>query len=121
MFLAAHARDIVAVDFFLVPTLTFRLLFVFVVLRHDRRELLHINVTDHPAAVWTAQQLIEAFPDDSAPKFLLRDRDAIYGEEFARRVRRMGIREVLIAPYAPWQKAQASYCTSFRTCGAHWG
>ena len=102
-FLATHARDIVAVDFFLVPTLTFRLLFVFVVLRHDRRELLHLNVTDHPTAVWTARQIIEAFPDDSAPRFLLRDRDAIYGEEFARRVKRMGIREVLIAPRAPWQ------------------
>ena len=63
-FLAAHARDIVAVDFFLVPTLTFRLLFVFVVLRHDRRELLHVNVTDHPTAVWTARQIIEAFPDE---------------------------------------------------------
>jgi hypothetical protein len=90
VFLTAHARDIVAVDFFLVPTLTFRLLFVFVVLRHERRELLHINVTDHPSAVWTAQQIIEAFPDDSAPKFLLRDRDAIYGEEFARRVKGLG-------------------------------
>jgi putative transposase len=103
VFLTAHARDIVGVDFFLVPILTLRLLFVFVVLRHERRELLHINVTDHPSAVWTAQQIIEAFPDDSAPKFLLRDRDAIYGEEFARRVRRMGIREVRIAPHAPWQ------------------
>ena len=103
VFLTAHARDIVAVDFFLVPTLTFRLLFVFVVLRHDRRELLHINVTDHPTAVWTTQQIIEAFPDDSAPRFLLRDRDAIYGEEFARRVKRMGIHEVRIAPRAPWQ------------------
>jgi putative transposase len=101
VFLTAHARDIVAVDFFLVPTLTFRLLFVFVVLRHDRREFLHINVTDHPSAVWTAQQIIEAFPDDSAPRFLLRDRDAIYGEEFARRVRRMGIREVRIAHTRP--------------------
>jgi putative transposase len=103
VFLTAHARDIVAVDFFLVPTLTFRLLFVFVVLRLDRRELLHVNVTDRPSAVWTAHQLIEAFPDDSAPEFLLRDRDAIYGEEFVRRVRRMGIREVRIAPHAPWQ------------------
>ena len=103
VFLTTHARDIVAVDFFLVPTLTFRLLFVFVVLRHDRRELLHLNVTDHPTAVWTAQQIIEAFPDESAPKYLLRDRDAIYGEEFARRVTAMGIREVLIAPRAPWQ------------------
>ena len=73
-FLVAHAREIVAVDFFLVPTLTFRLLFVFVVLRHDRRELLHLNVTDHPTAVWPARQIIEAFPDDSAPRFLLRDR-----------------------------------------------
>jgi putative transposase len=103
VFLTAHARDIVAVDFFLVPTLTFRLLFVFAVLRHDRRELLHINVTDHPSAVWSAQQIIEAFPDDSAPRFLLRDRDAIYGEEFARRVKGMGICEVLTAPRAPWQ------------------
>ena len=72
VFLNAHARDIVAVDFFLVPTLTFRLLFVFVVLRHEYRELLHINVTDHPSAVWTAQQSIEAFPDDSSPRLLLR-------------------------------------------------
>ena len=74
-FLAAHARDIVAIDFFVVPTLTFRLLFVFVVLRHDRRELLHLNVTDHPTAVWTARQIIEAFPEETAPRYLLRDRD----------------------------------------------
>ena len=103
VFLTAHARDIVAIDFFLVPTLTFRLLFVFVMLRHERRELLHLNVTDHPTAIWTARQIVEAFPDDSAPRFLLRDRDAIYGEEFARRVKSMGIREVLTAPRAPWQ------------------
>ncbi len=102
-FLTAHLRDIVAVDFFVVPTLTFRLLFVFVVLRHDRRELLHLNVTDHPTAVWTARQIVEAFPEDTAPRYLLRDRDTIYGEEFARRVKGMGIREVLTAPRAPWQ------------------
>jgi putative transposase len=102
-FLAAHAREIVGVDFFFVPTLTFRLLFVFVVLRHDRRELLHVNVTEHPTASWTARQLIEAFPDDSAPRFLLRDRDAIYGEAFGRGVKGMGIREILTAPRAPWQ------------------
>jgi putative transposase len=102
-FLHAHLREIVAVDFFLVPTLTFRLLFVFVVLRHDRRELLHVNVTDHPTAVWTARQLVQAFPDDSAPTFLLRDRDAIYGEEFGTRVKYLGVREVLTAPRAPWQ------------------
>jgi putative transposase len=102
-FLAAHAQDIVAVDFFLVPTLTFRLLFAFVVLRHDRRELLHVNVTDHPSAVWTARQVIEAFPEETAPKYLLRDRDAIYGEAFTRCVDTMGIRHVITAPRAPWQ------------------
>jgi len=101
--LAAHLREMVAVDFFVVPTLTVRLLFVFVVLRHDRRELLHLNVTDHPTAVWTAQQLVEALPDDTAPTYLLRDRDGIYGEAFTRRVTRMGIHQILTAPRAPWQ------------------
>jgi putative transposase len=91
------------VDFFLVPTLTWRLLFVFVVLRHDRRELLHVKVTDHPTAGWTARQLVEAFPDDTAPTYLLRDRDGIYGQEFSRGVERMGIREVCITPQSPWQ------------------
>ena len=75
-FLATHAQHIVAIDFFLVPTLTFRLLFVFVVLRHHRRELVHLNVTDHPTAAWTARQIVEAFPDETAPTYLLRDRDA---------------------------------------------
>jgi putative transposase len=103
VFLTAHLREFVAIDFFVVPTLAFRLLFVFVVLRHDRRELVHLNVTDHPTAAWAARQLVEAFPDDTAPTYLLRDRDRIYGEEFVRRVRAMGIREVLITPRAPWQ------------------
>jgi hypothetical protein len=85
------------------------------------RQLVHLNVTDHPTAAWTARQLFEVFPDETAPTYLVRDRDAVYGDEFVRRVQAMGIREVLIAPRAPWQKAQASYCTSFRTCGAHWG
>ena len=102
-FLATHLRDLIAIDFFLVPTLTFHLLFVFVVLRHDRRELLHLNVTDHPTAVWTAQQIVEAFPEDTAPAYLLRDRDTIYGEVFSRRVTGMGMHEVLTAPRAPWQ------------------
>jgi putative transposase len=102
-FLTAHARELVAIDFFVVPTLTFRLLFVFVVLRHDRRELLHLHVTDHPSAVWTARQLIEAFPEDTAPRYLLRDRDAIYGQDVSRRVERLGIHEVRLAPRAPWQ------------------
>jgi transposase InsO family protein len=102
-FLTAHARDIVAIDFFVVPTLTFHLLFVFVVLRHHRRELLHVNVTDHPSAVWTARQVIAAFPEETGPKYLLRDRDSIYGEAFTRCVDNMGIRQVITAPRAPWQ------------------
>jgi putative transposase len=102
-FLATHAQEIVAVDFFLVPTLTYRLLRAFVILRHDRRELLHINVTAHPTTVWTTQQIIEASPNESTPRFLLRDRDSIYSEDFSRRVKGMAIREVLTAPRAPWQ------------------
>ncbi len=102
-FLDTHLREMVAVDFFVVPTLSFRLLFGFVVLRHHRRELLHVNVTDHPTAAWTAQQIVDAFPDETAPRYLLRDRDAIYGDVFHDRVDRLGIHEVLIAPHAPWQ------------------
>ena len=120
VFLATHARDIVAVDFFLVPTLTFRLLFVFVVLRHDRRELLHVNVTDHPTAGWTARQLVEAFPEETAPKYLLRDRGAICDEVFAQRVTRMRIREVRIAPRSPgripsWTGSSARFAASAST------
>ena len=106
-FLAAHLGEIAAVDFFLVPTLTFRLLFAFVILRHDRRELIHINVTSHPTAIWAARQVIDAFPYELAPKYLLRDRDTIYGDEFTRRIADMGVREVLIAPRAPWQNPYA--------------
>jgi putative transposase len=102
-FLAAHRHDIAAVDFFVVPTLTFRLLFGFVILRDDRRELLHIGVTDQPTATWAAQQIVHAFPDETGPAYLLRDRDAIYGADFQRRVERMGICQVVIAPRAPWQ------------------
>ena len=106
-FLTTHARELVAIDFFVVPTLTFRLLCAFVVLRHDRRELVHFNVTDHHTAAWTARQLVEAFPDDTAPTYLLRDRDGVYGEEFVRHVQSLGIREVLTAPRAPWQPLPA--------------
>ena len=102
-FLEAHVRDIVAVDFFLVPTLTFRLLFGFLILEHNRRQLVHVNVTDHPTAAWAAHQLVESFPEETAPTYLLRDRDAIYGDVFARRVKGLGMREILIAPRAPWQ------------------
>ena len=81
----------------------FKVLFVFVVLAHDRRRVVHVNVTDAPTAQWTAQQLAEAFPWDTAPRYLLRDRDAAYGAVFSCRVYALGIHEVTIAPRAPWQ------------------
>jgi len=102
-FLANHVPDLVSVDFFTVPTVTFRVFFVFVVLAHHRRRVLHVNVTEQPTAAWTAQQIIEAFPWNSAPAYLLRDRDRIYGDDFRQRVTAMGIREVLIARRSPWQ------------------
>jgi len=102
-FLEAHLGDMVAIDFFIVPTLTFRLLFAFVVLRHDRRQLLHVNVTDHPTAAWAALQIVAAFPGAPTPAYLLRDRDGVYGEVFQRRLAEMGMRQILIAPRAPWQ------------------
>ena len=85
-FLQNHVLDLVSVDFFVVPTATFRVLYVFVVLLQHRRQVVHFNVTDFPTAAWTAQQIVEAFPDDSAPRYLLRDRDGIYGGEFRRQV-----------------------------------
>jgi hypothetical protein len=106
-FLDNHLTDIVAIDFFTVPTATFRMLFAFVVLRHHRRHVVHFNVTAHPTAEWTAQQIIEAFPDDTAPRFLIRDRDGIYGNVFQQRVRNMGIEEVVCAAQSPWQNP---YC-----------
>jgi putative transposase len=102
-FLQNHLADLVSVDFFVVPTATFRVLYMFVALLHHRRRVVHCNVTDSPTAAWTAQQILEAFPDDSAPHYLLRDRDNIYGFEFRRRLRSMGIAEVLTAPRSPWQ------------------
>jgi|SRR5579863_679281 len=102
-FLHTHVQQLVSTDFFVVPTLSFRVLFVFIVLAHHRRRVLHFNVTAHPTSEWTAQQIAEAFPWDTAPRYLLHDRDSIYGEVFRQRVRRMAIREVLTAPRAPWQ------------------
>jgi transposase InsO family protein len=104
-FLDNHFREMVAIDFFTVPTATFRVLFVLVILAHDRRRVLHFNVTEHPTAEWTAQQIIEAFPEETAPKYLLRDRDQIYGEDFRQRVNAMGIEEVITAAHSPWQNA----------------
>ncbi len=102
-FLQNRVADLVSVDFFVVPTVTFRVLYVFVVLLHHRRQVVHLNVTDSPTAAWTAQQIVEAFPHDSAPRYLLRDRDCIYGGEFRRRVTGMRIAEVLTSPRSPWQ------------------
>ena len=102
-FLKNHAKDIAAIDFFLVPTVTFRLLYCFVVLSHDRRRVIHFNVTEHPTAQWTGQQIVEAFPFDTVPKYLLRENDSIYGEEFQRRVESLGIEEVKTAYHSPWQ------------------
>ena len=102
-FLANHVSQLASVDFFTVPTATFRVLFAFVVLSHDRRRIVHVNVTAHPTAEWTAQQLREAWPWDTAPRFLIRDRDRIYGSALPRVAQAMGIDEVLTAPRAPWQ------------------
>ena len=102
-FLDNHVRDIVAVDFFTVPTATFRILFCFVVLRHDRRFVVYFNVTANPTSQWTAQQIIEAFPNDESPRFLIRDRGSIYGEFFRQRIKHMCIKEVVTAPRSPWQ------------------
>jgi putative transposase len=102
-FLTNHVQTLVSVDFFTVPTVTFKVLFVFVVLAHDRRRVVHINVTDAPTAQWTVNQLVEAFPCETAPRYLLRDRDAVYGVAFSSRVQAMGIREVKTAPRSPWQ------------------
>ena len=106
-FLANHVPDIVAIDFFTVPTLTFGVLYVFLVLRHEQRQVVHFNVTRHPTAQWTAQQIVDAFPFDEASRFILRDRDQIYGEYFRQRVKTMGIEEVVIAPQSPWQNPYA--------------
>ena len=102
-FLDNHVHNLVSVDFFTVTTLTFRVLFLIVVLAHDRRRVVRFNVTDSHTAKWTAQQIVEAFPWDTAPRHLLRDRDGIYGHEFVGRVRSMGIREVMTAARSPWQ------------------
>jgi len=102
-FLQQHMRDTLAIDFFIVPTVRFRVLFVLVVLAHDRRKIVHFNVTEHPTAEWTAQQLIEAFPWEPPPKYLVRDRDAVYGNYFRKRVRSLGMKDCPIAPRSPWQ------------------
>lgn len=104
-FLLNHADGLAAMDFFVVPTATFRLLYVLIVINQERRNIVHFNVTDHPSAPWVAQQLVEAFPFDSAPRYLIRDRDGIYGERVCRRIKTLGIEEVITAAHSPWQNA----------------
>ena len=102
-FLDNHVGEPVSIDFFTVPTATFRVLFVLIVLAHDRRRIVHFNVTDHPTAEWTSQQMVEAFCDGESPRFLIRDRDGVYGLTFRERVKALDIEEVVIAPHSPWQ------------------
>lgn len=90
-------------DFLVVPTAAFRLLYVFIVLSHARRRIVHFGVTEHPTSAWGAQQIREAFPRDTAPRYLTRDRDAIYGPEVRATIKAMGIKEVATAPRSPWQ------------------
>ena len=106
-FLTNHLKDTVSTDFLVVPTVSFRLLFVFLVLSHERRRLIHFGITYHPTAEWTSQQLVQAFPWDSAPRFLLRDRDGSYAQVFSQTSIALGIEEVLTAPHSPWQNP---YC-----------
>jgi transposase InsO family protein len=119
-FIRNHMDVTAACDFFVVPTATFKVLYVFVVLSHARRRIVHINVTDHPTAAWTARQILEAFPCD-VPRMLLRDRDSIYGWEFGQMVNALKIREIRSAPRSPWQ---STYCervigTLRRECTDH--
>lgn len=104
-FLENHLTQLVSIDFFTVPTIRFHVLYVFLILAHDRRRILHFNVTAHPTAEWTGQQLRDAFPFDQFPRYLLRDRDAIFGNDFREQLRDLGIHEVLSTPGSPWQRA----------------
>ncbi|MBZ0264205.1 integrase core domain-containing protein [bacterium] len=120
-FLENHVNELVAIDFFVVPTVTFRMLYVFIVLSHSRRNIIHFNVTQSPTAAWTGQQIIEAFPWDTAPKYLIRDNDRIYGYEFNKRLDSIGIKPVRTAFKSPCQNA---YCervigTLRRDCTDH--
>ena len=102
-FLDNHVSELASIDFFTVPTATFRVLFVLIVLAYDRLRIVHFNVTEHSTAEWTSQQVVEAFCDGKLPRFLIRDRDGVYGLSFRERVKAHGIEEVVIAPHSPWQ------------------
>jgi putative transposase len=104
-FLDNHVKTLVSVDFFTMPTIRFQVLYLFLVLAHDRRQIIHFAVTAHPTAEWTAQQLQEAFPWDGAPRYLLRDRDRIFRKDVVDQIKAMGLNQVLSAPRSPWQRA----------------
>jgi len=120
-FLRNHMPHIAAIDLFVVPTIGFRLLYALVIVRLARRELVWINVTAHPTADWIAQQITEAFPWDEAPRYLIRDRDAVYGSVVTRRLRAMGIRDKPISAGSPWQNgfAERLIGTLRRECVDH--
>ena len=107
-FLRNQVAGIAAIDLFIVASASFRLLYVMVILDHDRRRIIHTAITDHPIAAWLSRQVTEAFPWDTAPRYLLRDRDASYGSEFCKRVDAMGITEVVTAPRSPWKTLSSS-------------
>jgi len=102
-FLCNHAQDIAAIDMFVVASISFRLFYVLIILGHDRRKIIRAAVTEHPTAAWLSRQVTEAFLWDTAPRYLLRDRDSSYGADFCRRVDAMGITQVVTAPRSPWQ------------------
>jgi transposase InsO family protein len=104
-FLLNQAQGIAAIDMFVVAAASFRLLYVMLILAHDRRKIVRFDVNLHPTAGWLSRQITEAFPWDTAPRYLLRDRDASYGRYFRSRVKAMGITEVITAPRSPWQNA----------------
>ena len=106
-FLANHINDIAAIDFFIVPTVRNQVLFVFLVLAHERRRVIHFNITTNPTAEWTEQQVVNAFPWNEVLRYILRDRDGIYGDAFKHRVSGMGIEQVITAPRSPWQNPYA--------------
>ena len=103
-FVRNHLTEIIAIDFFTVPTASFRTLYVFIVLSLDRRRIVHLNVTESPTAEWTSLQLIQAFPFDSPPRFLIRDRDSIYGAQVIETIRVLGVEQKIIAYESPWMK-----------------
>jgi len=101
--LTNHAKDIVSIDFFTVPTATFRVIYVFLVLDNTRRKILHFNLSDSPTERWAEQQIVEVFPWDTVPSHLIRDRDGKFGHEFNRRVSSLEIEQILTSPHSPWQ------------------